>query len=132
MTRDEIFKTVQEVLVDALSVDEDVVTPEAKLTSDLGAESIDFLDISFKLEKSFKFKIAEGELFPNNAATNPEYVRDGLITEKGLAEMREKMPHIDFSTFAQDPQLTKVGRLFTVDALVNFVERKLARETANA
>ena len=131
MTRDDIFEKVQEVLVDALGVDDDEVTSEAKLTSDLGAESIDFLDISFKLEQEFGFKIAQGELFPDGAAQNPEFVQDGKITEKGLAEMKEKMPHADFSEFEKDPQLAKVGQVFTVDVLVNFVERKL-NQTANA
>ena len=56
MSRDDIFEKIQEVLDDALGVDEDEVTPEASLTADLGAESIDFLDIVFRLEKSFDFK----------------------------------------------------------------------------
>ena len=132
MTRDEIFSKVQEVLEDALGVDEDEVTPEASLTQDLGAESIDFLDISFKLEQAFGFKIAQGELFPDNAAQDPEYVQDGKITPKGLEELKTRMPHVDFSKFEQDPQLSKIGSIFTVDALVNFVEAKLEREAATA
>lgn len=132
MTRDEIFSKVQEVLEDALGVDEDEVTPEASLTQDLGAESIDFLDISFKLEQAFGFKIAQGELFPDNAAQDPEYVQDGKITPKGLEELKARMPHVDFSKFEQDPQLSRIGSIFTVDALVNFVEAKLEREAATA
>ncbi len=130
MTRDEIFEKVQEVLVDALGVDDDEVTPEAKLNSDLGAESIDFLDITFKLEQAFGFKIPQGELFPDNAAQNPDYVQDGRITPKGIEEMKARLPHVDFSEFEQDPELGKVADIFTVDVLVNYVERKLA--TANA
>lgn len=131
MTRDEIYSKVQEVLIDALGVDEDEITPEAKLTSDLGAESIDFLDISFKLEQEFDFKIAQGELFPDGAAQNPEFVQDGKITPAGIEAMKARMPHADFSAFEKDPQLSKVGQVFTVDVLVNFVERKL-NQTAGA
>lgn len=131
MTRDEIYSKVQEVLIDALGVDDDEITPKAKLTSDLGAESIDFLDISFKLEQEFDFKIAQGELFPDGAAQNPEFVQDGKITDKGIAEMKAKMPHADFSEFEKDPQLARVGQVFTVDVVVNFVERKLS-QTASA
>ncbi|MFU8829625.1 MAG: acyl carrier protein [Phycisphaerales bacterium] len=131
MTRDEIYSKVQEVLIDALGVDDDEITPKAKLTSDLGAESIDFLDISFKLEQEFDFKIAQGELFPDGAAQNPEFVQNGQITPKGIEAMKAKMPHADFSEFEQDPQLTKVGQVFTVDVIVNFVERKLT-QTASA
>ncbi len=130
MNREEIFNKIREVLVDALGVDDDEVTGTAVLTSDLGAESIDFLDISFKLEQSFGFKIAQGELFPDNAAQNPDYVVDGKVTAKGLIELKEKMPHVDFTDFEADPQLARIGKLFTVDALVNFVDTKL--QTASA
>ena len=129
-TRDEVFEKVREVLVDALSVDEDEVTPEAVLTSDLGAESIDFLDKVFKLEQAFGFNIAQGELFPENVAQNPQFVKDGKVTPEGIAALKEKMPHADFAKFERDPQVTKVGEIFTVDAVVNFVERKLAAATA--
>ncbi len=127
MTRDEVYTKVQEVLVDALGVDEDEVTPEAILTADLGAESIDFLDIVFKLEQTFGFKIAQGELFPENVAQDPRFVKDGKVTPEGLAALRERLPHADFSKFEAKPELTKVAEVFTVDALVNFVERKNAR-----
>lgn len=126
MTREEVYSKVQEVLIDALGVDEDEVTPEATLTSDLGAESIDFLDIVFKLEQTFGFKIAQGELFPENVAQDPRFVKDGKVTGEGLAALREKLPHADFSRFESNPEITKVAEVFTVDALVNFVERKLA------
>lgn len=124
MTRDEIFEKVQEVLVDALGVDEEDVTPEASLTRDLEAESIDFLDISFQLEQAFDITIAQGELFPDNAASNPDYVVDGKLTPQGMAALKERLPHVDFSEFESDPQLTKIAGAFTVDALVRFVEQK--------
>lgn len=126
MTRDEVYSKVQDVLVDALGVDEDEVSPEAILTADLGAESIDFLDIVFKLEQAFGFKIAQGELFPENVAQDPQFVRDGKVTPEGLATLRERLPHADFSGFEANPEITRVAEVFTVDALVNFVQRKLA------
>ena len=126
MSRDDIFTKVQEVLVDALGVDEDEVTPDASLTADLGAESIDFLDIVFKLEQAFGFKIQQGELFPENVMDNPEFVQDGRVTDTGLAVLKERLPHADFARFEDNPEVTKVAEIFTVDAVVNFVERKLA------
>jgi len=132
MTRDEIFEKVREVLVDALAVDDDEVTSSASLTRDLGAESIDFLDIGFKLEQAFGFKIEQGELFPDQVTQDPEFVRDGKVTEKGLAALKEKMPHADFSVLDEDPQVTRVAEIFTVEALVKFVENKLDRNTAGA
>ena len=127
MTRDEIFQKVQGVLVDALAVDEDEVTPDATLVGDLGAESIDFLDIVFKLEQAFGFTIGQGELFPENVTQDPRFVKDGKVTPEGIAALREKLPHVDFSAFEKDPQVAKVGEIFTVEALVRFVENKLRK-----
>lgn len=126
MTRDDIFAKVRDVLVDALAVDEDEVTPEAILTKDLGAESIDFLDIVFKLEQTFGFKIGQGELFPDNVTQDPEFVQQGKVTPKGIAVLKERLPHADIARLEADPRVARVGEVFTVDAIVKFVERKLA------
>jgi len=126
MSRDEVFQEVREVLVDALGVDDDEVTAEATLMGDLGAESIDFLDIVFRLEKAFGIKIPREELFPAESLMNdPEFINNGKLTEKGLAELRDKMPHTDLAAFENDPDINKLGDLFTVDAIVNYVEGKL-------
>ena len=126
MSREEIFEQVKEALVDALGLDDDDVRPEATLMGDLGAESIDFLDIVFRLEKAFSIKVPREELFPAEAVLNhPEYVSGGKVTEKGLAELRDKMPHTDLSGFETDPDVNKIADLFTVQAIVNFVEGKV-------
>ncbi len=131
MGRDEIFENVREVLEEALGADEDEITPEASLTSDLEAESIDFLDIVFRLEKKFStddqpFKINQGELFPENLMENPDWVQDGKFTDSGMAMLEERMPHVDFSGFADDRDVNKVAELITVQSIVEFVDRKLA------
>ncbi len=125
MTRDDIFGKVRDVLVDALAVDDDEVTPTASLVGNLGAESIDFLDIVFKLEQSFGIKIAQGELFPEGVAQDPKFVQNGKVTPEGLTALKARMPHVDFTAFEKDPQVSRVGGIFTVDALVNFVAKKL-------
>ncbi len=126
MSRDEIMQQVQEVLVDALGVDDDEVTTEATLMGDLGAESIDFLDIVFRLEKAFGIKIPREELFPaENLMTDSELVHNGKLTEKGLAELRQRMPHTDITAFESDPDINKLADLFTVNAIVNYVEGKV-------
>lgn len=127
MSRDDIFEKIQEVLDDALGVDEDEVTPEASLTADLGAESIDFLDIVFRLEKTFDFKISQGELFPENLTENVDWVTDNKLTDAGLNMLKERMTHVDFDAFAGgDRNISTIGDLITVNSLVNFVELKLA------
>ena len=127
MDRDDIFSKIQEVLDDALGVDEDEVTPEASLTADLGAESIDFLDIVFRIEKTFDVKISQGELFPENLVDNEEWVAEGKLTDMGLDMLKGRMAHVDFDAFeGSDRSISKLGDAITVKSLVNFVELKLA------
>lgn len=125
MSRDEILEKVTETLVDALGVDDDEVTSEATLVDDLGAESIDFLDIVFRLEKNFSVKIPRGELFPENLTADSSLVADGRVTDEGIATLREKMPHADIDSFVDDPQVENIQSLFTVNMIVNFIENKL-------
>ena len=126
MSRDEIFQKVQEVLVDALGVDDDEVTADATLMGDLGAESIDFLDIVFRLEKAFEMKVPREELFPaEGLLNNAELVSNGKLTDKGLAELRQRVPHTDLTEFEKDPDINKLADLFTVNAIVNYVDSRL-------
>jgi acyl carrier protein len=131
LSRDQIFEKLREVLEEALGVDEEEVTIDASLTGDLEAESIDFLDIVFRLEKTFStperpFKIEQGELFPENVLENPDWVADGKFTDAGMEMLRERMPHVDFSAFENDRDVNKVAELITVNSIIEFVERKLA------
>ena len=129
MTQDEIFTKVKATLVDALNADDDAVTMSSRLQAVLGAESIDFLDIVFRLEREFSMKIPRGELFPEAIFQgDPDLVEDGKITDKGLAELREKMPFADpteVNKFAADPKMEKMGDLFTVSLIVRYIAMKL-------
>ena len=125
-SNDEVFQKVSEVLTDALGVDDEEVTPEATLQGDLGAESIDFLDIVFRLEKAFSIKIPKGELYPEELVNNPNYVSGDRLTPTGLEKLKEAMPHADLSEFEKEPLVSKMPDLFTVQTIVNYVESKLA------
>lgn len=125
MTKDEIYEKIKESLVDALGVDEDEVKPESTLTGDLGAESIDFLDIVFRLEKAFDIKIPRGELFPEGLLTDEQYVKDGKFTAAGVDELRKRMPFANIEEFAKNPIARQFGDLFTVDMVCNYVASKV-------
>ena len=125
LSSDEIFAKVREAMVGALGVDEDEVTAEATLTGDLGAESIDFLDIVFRLEKEFGIKIPRGDLFPDNLFTNEQYVQGGKLTEAGLTELRKRMPYADLAEFEKDPDVQNVNNLFTVGMICKYIESKV-------
>ena len=125
-TQEEVFEKVKDALMDALGVDDDEVTPDATMVGDLGAESIDFLDIVFKLEKAFDIEIPRDELFPDDILTNAEYVQDGKVTEEGVAKLKERMPYADLSRFESNPLVQDFGNLLTVQDLCNYVSSKVS------
>jgi acyl carrier protein len=128
---EEIYGRVATVLVKALNVEEEDLNPAATLQGDLGAESIDFLDIVFRLEREFGIKIPRGELFPESIFQgDPEFVQDGLVTDKGLAELRSRMPYADLGAFAQDRRLAAVPDLFTVGLLTRYIAWKQSQAAA--
>lgn len=124
-TKEEVFEKIQEALVDALGVEDDEVTPDATMVGDLGAESIDFLDIVFRLEKAFEIEIPRSELFPEDILTNAQYVQDGKVTEEGLAELKVRMPFADLTKFEANPVVQEFGNLLTVSDLCRYVESKV-------
>lgn len=126
MDDQEIFTKVQKCVADALGRDEDEVLPDKALQRDLEAESIDYLDITFQLEKVFGITIEKDELFPQKIFQDEAYVRDGVVTEQGLAFLKEKLPFADLTGFRDDPKVTRVPDLFTVGLLCNYVKMKLS------
>jgi acyl carrier protein len=123
--QEEIYEKVRAALEDALGVDEDEVTPEATLVGDLGAESIDFLDIVFKLEKSFNITIPRDELSPEDILTSSQYVQGGLVTGEGISELKRRMPWANLSNFEKNPRVQDFGNLLTVGDLCKYVETKI-------
>ena len=125
-TQEEIFTKVSATLVEALNVDEEDIKPSATLQGDLGAESIDFLDIVFRLEREFAIKIPRGELFPESIFQgDPDFVQNGRVTDKGLAELRQRMPFADLSKFESNPEVSGISDLFTVELITRYIQGKL-------
>ncbi|MCC6418820.1 MAG: acyl carrier protein [Gemmataceae bacterium] len=125
-SQEEIYQKVSATLVEALNVDEEDVKPTSTLQGDLGAESIDFLDIVFRLEREFGIKIPRGELFPESIFQgDPEFVQDGKVTTRGLDELRARMPFADLSAFEQNPEVGHIGDLFTVEMITRYIQGKL-------
>jgi acyl carrier protein len=127
-SQEEIYQKVSATLVEALNVDEEEIKPTSTLQGDLGAESIDFLDIVFRLEREFGIKIPRGELFPEAIFQgDPEFVQNGKVTDKGLSELRTKMPFADLSKFEKNPELTGISDLFTVEMIARYIQGKLGK-----
>ena len=124
-TKEEVFDKVKDSLIEALGLDDDEVTPEATMVGDLGAESIDFLDIVFRLEKAFGIEIPRKELFPEDILTNAEFVEGGKVTETGINEIKARMPFIDLSKFEENPVVQDFGNLLTVSDLCRYISGKV-------
>jgi acyl carrier protein len=130
--QDEIYSKVSATLVEALNVDEDDIKPTATLQGDLGAESIDFLDLVFRLEREFGIKIPRGELFPEAIFQgDPDFVQNGKVTDKGLAELRARMPFADLTKFEENPELSGISDLFTVEMITRYIQGKLGEPSNN-
>jgi len=125
---DSVWLKVVATLVDALNLEEDEIRPESTLQGDLGAESIDFLDIVFRLEREFGIKIPRNELFPESIFQgDPDFVQNGKVTQKGLKELRQKMPFANLVAFEKNPELTAISDLFTADMIYKYILGKLGR-----
>jgi acyl carrier protein len=128
----EVYTKITKLLVDALGVEEDDIRPSATLQADLGAESIDFLDIAFRIEREFGIKIPRGELFSERVFEHcTQIVQDGQVTAEDLAALRSQMPYVDLTALERDRRLNRIDDLFTVDLLTRYVTWKL-RENDSA
>jgi acyl carrier protein len=125
---EEIYRKVATVLTDALNVDRDEIKPAATLQGNLGAESIDFLDIVFRLEREFGIRIPHGELFPDSVFQgDADFVQEGRVTDRGMGELRLRMPYADLQAFDKDRRVSSVPDLFTVDLVSRYIAWKLVQ-----
>ena len=122
----EIIKNVKTIISQALKVDEQKIELHSSLIKDLGAESIDFLDIVFRLEKTFKIKVPKGELFPEKLLTDARFVKDGKVTPEGIEELKRRIPNARWSGFLENPMVANLGDIFTVGIIVDYLSEKLA------
>ena len=122
-----IFDRVRTALVAALDVDEDEIVPQAKVLADLGADSVDSVDIMFRLHRDFGVDISRDELIPDRVLLDPRFVRDGKLTDAGVAELKRRMTYTDLSELGKNPSIDAVADLLTVQALVDYVVNKLDR-----
>jgi acyl carrier protein len=124
---DEIDARITNVLVQALGVEKDDIKPSATLQGDLGAESIDFLDIVFRLEREFMIRIPRGELFSELLfADVTQILEDGHVTDAGLAALRSKLPYADWNSLERDRRLNRINDLITVNLQSSYVTWNLS------
>jgi len=128
----EIFEKVRESIVEALGVDEEDVIPSATLFEDLGAESLDLLDIVFRLEKTFGIKIPRSgiqqDILSAEGIKEEDVLIDGAFTALGAQKLRERMPEIDKDRIYEGFRVDDIPTLFTVQTFVNIVKQVLSEK----
>ena len=122
-TQEDILSGIREILVEVLAVEPEEVLPEAQLVRDLGVESLDYLDIAFRLEKHFQFQGTRYEIFPGNIAQI-----SGSVDPQMIKEFEEKMPHADFTAVKENPIAETLQSIYTVQFLINYISQKLVEE----
>ncbi len=128
---EEIFRGVQEAFMEALGLEEDEVERDQLIFDDLGAESLDLLEIVFLLERTFKIKIPrDGIKEASQKGIDPgDYEQDGVLTELALQQLRELMPEVDPEQIKPGLTANEIPGLFKVQTFVNIV-RTLLEEKA--
>ena len=126
ITQDEIsavFPTVADMIADALGCDLAEVKPDASLIEDLGAESIDFLDMVFRLERAFKVKIPRGKIVENARGTlsEGEFEQNGVITEAGMTQLKAYLSEVPAGRFKTPMKVKEIPRLFTPETFCKLV-----------
>ena len=128
VTQDEImavYPKVAETMADALSCDVEDIKPDVSLIEGLDAESIDFLDMVFRLERAFKIRIPRGKIVENARGDLPEseFEQNGIVTEKGLAQLKEYLSEVPAERFKTPMKVADIPRLFTPTTFCKLVVR---------
>ena len=123
MNVESVYPKVREIVADVLVIDEDEVTPNSRLIADLGAESIDFLDLVFQLEKEFKIKIPRGQLEKNARGdlAEDEFEKGGTLTAQGLVALQNYLSEIPADQFKANMKVNEIPVLFTVETFCKLV-----------
>ena len=129
---DAVFPKVAETMADALGADVEDIKPKVSLIEGLDAESIDFLDMVFRLERAFKIKIPRGKIVENARGDLPEaeFEQKGIVTEKGLAQLREYLSEVPADRFKTPLKAADIPRLFTPETFCKLVIRAQREATS--
>lgn len=130
MNIETVFPKVREIVADVLALDEEEVEKSSRLISELGAESIDFLDLVFQLEKEFSIKIPRGQLEKDSRGnlSEAEFEQNGVVTEEGMAALQNFFPELPADCFAKSLKVNEIPTLFTVETFCRVVVNAVAQK----
>lgn len=125
-----VYPKVKEIVADVLAIDEEEVNPDSGLIKDLGAESIDFLDLVFRLERGFGVKIPRGQIEKEARGnlSDAEFEKDGVISPEGMNALKAYLPEVPAERFKDNMKVNEIPTLFTVTTLCKLVVNAQARK----
>ncbi|MDI9818718.1 MULTISPECIES: acyl carrier protein [unclassified Legionella] len=123
MNIDSVYPKVREIIADVLVIDEEEIALNSRLIADLGAESIDFLDLVFQLEKEFSIKIPRGQLEKNARGdlAEDEFEKGGVITAKGMQALKNYLSEVPAENFKANMKVNEIPMLFTVETFCKLI-----------
>lgn len=129
-----VYPKVREIIADVLVIDEDEISLNSRLITDLGAESIDFLDLVFQLEKEFKIKIPRGQLEKNARGhlAEDQFEKGGVLTPEGLNALKSYLSEVPADQFKDNMKVNEIPMLFTVETFCKLVVSAVEQQTAEA
>lgn len=129
-----LFPKVSEIVADVLVIDKGEITPDSSLIKDLGAESIDFLDLVFRLERAFNVKIPRGQIEKDarGELSDEEFEKNGVLTEQGLAALKAYLSEVPADRFKDTMKVNEIPTLFTVTTLCKLVLNAQKKQTSSA
>lgn len=132
MNVDSVYPKVREIIADVLVIEEEEVSLTSRLISDLGAESIDFLDLVFQLEKEFSIKIPRGQLEKNARGdlAEDEFEKGGVLTEKGMQALKNYLSEVPAEHFKANMKVNEIPLLFTVETFCKLVVAAVSEQKA--
>jgi acyl carrier protein len=131
MTIENIYPKVREIIADVLVIDESDISLKSRLIADLGAESIDFLDLVFQIEKEYSIKIPRGQLEKNARGdlTEEEFEKNGVLTPKGLNALKAYLSEVPAEYFKDNMKNNEIPMLFTVETFCKLIANALSQQS---
>lgn len=130
MNIESVYPKVREIIADVLVIDEEDVSLNSRLISDLGAESIDFLDLVFQLEKQFNIKIPRGQLEKNARGdlAEDEFEKGGVLTPRGMQALKNYLIEVPADYFKANMKVNEIPMLFTVETFCKLIANALSEQ----
>ena len=133
MNVETVYPKVREIVAEVLVIDEDEISLNSRLIADLGAESIDFLDFVFQLEKEFAIQIPRGQLEKNARGhlTEEQFETGGVISEEGIAALKNYLSEVPEEHFKPNMKVAEIPMLFTVETFCKLIVAAKASEATS-